>query len=325
MDSTWVGGYAAYANSYLFSEPKDFKKAEEYALKEVALAPTSQGAEITLGDCYRAQNDLNKAKDAYAKAITLDPSSAEAYYKEGHTNTFLGNYDEARKNYTDAGSHDESMQPAYSVIAYTYLYAGDPVTALKMLMEYASKADSSGQSQEKINNDKLNYWSDCERIAMHTGDAAMLKECLEKTDPLNAELTASIGTPEATQLNDANNLYWQAIVATLQGNYDEAKTKAEANKTAVASINDPNKLDQYHFALGFIAMKEKKYSDAVGHFAETNQNSVYNNYWLAMANEAAGNKDKADALYKSIAVYNFNGVDYALIRGEVLKKVTPTT
>jgi len=40
-----------------------------------------------------------------------------------------------------------------------------------------------------------------------------------------------------------------------------------------------------------------------------------------MANEGAGNKDAANTIYQKLAVYNFNSIDYALIRNEVLKKV----
>jgi hypothetical protein len=35
---------------------------------------------------------------------------------------------------------------------------------------------------------------------------------------------------------------------------------------------------------------------------------------------AAGNKDKAEALYKDISTYNFNGIDYALVRNEVVNR-----
>jgi len=91
-------------NTYLFSDPKDYKKAEENALKAVKLAPSSAGIHILLGDCYRAENDLQKAKDAYSKAIELDPNSTDPYYKKGNANTFLGNLEEARQNYADGGS-----------------------------------------------------------------------------------------------------------------------------------------------------------------------------------------------------------------------------
>jgi hypothetical protein len=48
--------------------------------------------------------------------------------------------------------------------------------------------------------------------------------------------------------------------------------------------------------------------------------SVYTKYWLAKSNEAAGNKEKAEALYKDISTYNFNGIDYALVRNEVVSR-----
>jgi tetratricopeptide (TPR) repeat protein len=73
--------------------------------------------------------------------------------------------------------------------------------------------------------------------------------------------------------------------------------------------------------MGYINMKEKKYADAAGHFEKANPNDIYVKYWLAMANEAAGNKDKANSLFKEIAAYNFNDVGNALIRNEVKKKL----
>jgi len=168
----------------------------------------------------------------------------------------------------------------------------------------------------------LQYLSDCERIAMHTGDAAGLKNFMEMTAPLNIAQGDMIGTSEAKLFSEATNLYWQSILAAMEGKYDEATATAEKIKTTLNPVNDPNKLDQYHFALGYIAMKQKKYSDAIGHFQENHpNNSVYTQYWLAMANEGAGNKDAANAIYQKLAVYNFNSIDYALIRNEVLKKV----
>jgi uncharacterized protein HemY len=107
----------------------------------------------------------------------------------------------------------------------------------------------------------------------------------------------------------------------MQGDYDAAKAAAEQIKSTVEPITDPNKLDQYHFALGYIAYRQKNYADAVSHFEMAHPDlSVYTKYWLAKSNEAAGNKDKAEALYKDISTYNFNGIDYALVRNEVVSR-----
>ena len=47
---------------------------------------------------------------------------------------------------------------------------------------------------------------------------------------------------------------------------------------------------------------------------------MHTKYWLAKSNEAARNKDKAEALCKDISTYNFNGIGYALVRNEVVSR-----
>jgi len=325
IDSNSVAAYSGLANSFLFLDPKDFKKAEMYALKVVGLAPSSPGAEITLGDCYRAENDLQKARDAYAKAVQLDPGAPEAYYKEGHANTFLGNYDEARKNYMDGASHDRTATAAIQTIAYTYIYAGDAKAGLKYFDDYMSKLDTSKQSPDQVRAAKLACLGDCQFIAFHIGDTKALQQYNAAAAPLALKSADVAGTAAAKLNAQANNLFEDASVSVLQGKYDDAKTKAEQMKTILDPVNDPNKLNTYHWLLGIIAMKQKNYTDAISQFSACNQNTtIYYPYWLAKANEAAGNKDKAADLYKQIAVYNFNGVDYAVIRSEVLKKIAAT-
>ena len=322
LDPKWVGGYSALVNSYLFSEPKNFKKAEEMAVKAVGLAPTSPGLQILLGDCYRAQNDLQKARDAYSKAIELDPSAPVAYYKKGHANSFLGNLDEARQNYRDGAKHDERKFGDVTNIGNTYLYGGDHKMASQYLTDQCAKIDASGDSKDKITIAKIICLDACATIAMHDGDAAKLKELVVMMEPISAEIGNDVGTEEGKLTEKGNMLYWQAIAAAADGKFDAAKAKAEEIKSTVDPIKDPTKLNGYEFALGYISMKQKNYKDAISHFEKTNPSlSVYNKYWLAVANEAAGNKVKANSLYKEIADYNFNEVGYALIRNDVKKKL----
>ena len=322
LDPSWVGGYSALTNAYLFTDPKDFNKAEQTALKAVELAPMSPGVEIALGDCYRAQNNLEKARDAYSKAIQLDPDSPGAYFKKGHANSFLGNFDEARQNYTDGAKHDEVKFGDITDIGFTYLYAGNNEMAMKYLMDECQKMDAAGETKDRTTIAKVNCMDACARIAMHNGDAAKIKELTSMMDPLNAEITNDLGTREAKLFLKSGKSYWQAITNAIEGNFDVAKAKAEEIKTTLEPVKDPTKLYSYEFAMGYINFKQKNNAEAISHFEKSNPSgSVYNKYWLAMANEAAGNKDKASALYKEIAVYNFNEIGYALIRNEVKKKL----
>jgi tetratricopeptide (TPR) repeat protein len=135
------------------------------------------------------------------------------------------------------------------------------------------------------------------------------------------QLAQDVGSQEEKLVQKANLLYWRALASAAQGKLDDAKVKAQEMKTTLAPINIPTKLQDYEMVLGYISMKEKKYADAISHFEKANPNSVYTKYWQAMANEAAGNKDKATELFKQVSTYNFNGVDYAVVRNEVKKKL----
>ncbi|HMC99892.1 MAG TPA: tetratricopeptide repeat protein, partial [Ferruginibacter sp.] len=320
MNAKWIPALSGLTTWYLFGNNKDPKKAEENALKVVELAPKSAGAQILLGDAYRAGNDFQKAKDAYAKAVSLDPDSPDGYSKEGNANTYLGNYDEARKNFKDGSTHDNNSSFYVAPTAFTYLYAnGDYKTAIKALMDGAGTVDSSNK---KAPSQKSSLYTSASMIAFHFNDAAMLKQLTATLAPLSEKADNDLGTAEAKAFAKADALNWQAMVAIADGKYDDAKAKAEEMKTALDPIKDDRKLETYHYLMGQISMKQKNYADAVAHFEKADwTNQIYYKYWLAMANEAAGNKDKAMSLYKEIANYNFNDVGNALVRSEVKKKV----
>jgi tetratricopeptide (TPR) repeat protein len=324
LDPTWIGGYIALTNSYLFSEPKDFSKAEQNALKAVELAPNSAGLAIALGDVYRAQNMMEKARDAYAKAIQLDPDAPGGYYKKGHANCFLGNYDEARQNYKDGASHDEQTSAEAPLVVNTYLYAGDYKMALKYLKDEVAKLNSAAPS-DKVTSAKVNLLEDCATIAMYTGDSKTLKEVLPGIEAVTTQIGNDVGTAEGKAVAHSDLIYWEGISAALDGNYDGAKIKADEFKTTVQAVTDPSKLVSMEVLLGFVSMKQKNYADAVSHFEKTNPSvTIYNKFWLAAANEMAGNKDRAATLYKEVADYNFNDTGYALVRSAAKTKAGET-
>jgi tetratricopeptide (TPR) repeat protein len=321
LNPKWLGGYAALGGSYVFNEPKDFKKGEENALKTVELAPKSSNAQIGLGDVYRAQDDLEKARTAYAKAVELNPDEPVAYYKKGHVNSFLGKYDEARNDYMEGAKHDEDNLGAMMNIAFTYLYAGDHKMAMQTLMDNAAKQDASGASKSKIAINKINYLTACALACFHYGDVAHLKETVAMMRGASDQIATDIGSQEEKLLQKANMLYWAGMADAAEGNMEAANAKVLEMQKTLEPINIPTKMQDANMLMGVIAMKEKKYDDAIGNFEKANQNSVYTKYWLAMAQEAAGHKDKAQELLKEVSVYNFNGIDYAVIRNEVKKKL----
>lgn len=321
LDPDWGGGYNALGNSYLFSEPRDFKKAEENAQKVVELTPKSSGAQVQLGDCFRAEDNFEKAKAAYAKAIELNPDEPTAYYKKGHVNSFLGNYDEAKSDYLEGAKHDIDNTGAKTFTALTYVYAGNPDMAIQAFLSNVSKAEASNASKSKIASEKLNFLFNCAMICFHTGNASRLKQVINMMKEPSDQVANDVGSEEEKIVQRANILYWESLANAVEGKLNDAKAKAEEMKATISPINLPTKLQDYEMAQGYISMKEKKYSDAISHFEKANPVSVYTKYWQAMANQAAGNANKATELFKQVSVYNFNGADYAVVRNEVKKKL----
>lgn len=304
-------------SSYLFTSPKDFKKAEEYMAMVVEKVPESSRAHINLGDCYRAQNDLEKALGSYTKAAELDPEDQVALSKAGHANSFLGNYDAARKNFQNARTLSEFGNGAFDFEAYTYLYEGDHKTALAFLQDAAKNVDGMDMPESNKTGTKMNCVFDCAMIAMHHGDTEHLKEVVEMMRPLSAQIGEDVGSNATKLYQKANMHYWDAIASASAGEYDEAVAKAEMIKTTLESISDPNKLRPYDRAHAFINYKQENYDKALEHASKLDVDNVYDKYWMAHANKMAGNTDKAMEMFNEIADYNFNNVGYALVRNEV--------
>lgn len=317
----WLGSYVMLANSYIFEDPKDTYSAIENAKKVTELAPDAALAYIQLGDAYRSDNNLMEAAKQYEMASTKDPENAIALIKLGHANTYLGKYDEARQNYRKAIEIDDAPIGAANYEAYTYLYEGNPDNAMAALDKYMNDMSNMGIPEEEQDNAKMFTLNSLSWVAFDKGNAEKLKELNDMRKSVSSNISNAIGTNESKAQMEADQLFWAAMADIVEGNYDQAEQETEQMKTALLPIKDPNKLEDYHFAKGEIAYKQDNFSDAIEHFEEANLQNQYHKYMLAQAHEKAGDQRAADLLYTEIANYNFNSIDYALVRNEVMNKM----
>jgi tetratricopeptide (TPR) repeat protein len=319
LEPQWSGGYVALTNSLLFEDPKDFPGAEKTANQLVSMAP-SGASYVLLGDTYRAQNNVQKAEEMYSKAIMQDEKLPEGYYKRGHALTLMGQYEKARPDYEKAGMLDVSPTNARQFIAFTYLYQNDAGQALQALLNdiktITPMLDATLRDQFKF--ELLNTSA---MIAMHLHDAQKLQEIVNELKPLSEDIGMRIGTEEAKLGLKASGMYWSGVIQLMNNDFDGAKQKAEDIKTTVAPIKNPMALDGYNFLLGCVAMMQKDYKTAVSYLEKTNKLDVYEQYCLAKAYEANGQKEKAAPINKYISDYNFNNIGYALVRNELKKKM----
>ena len=122
-------------------------------------------------------------------------------------------------------------------------------------------------------------------------------------------------------MNKISALGRKADVKLVNNDLEGAKAMLEEMKVMMTPIQNPRKMEGYEFFLGQISYRQKDYANAIKHFEMSDKLNVYTKYWLAKAYEVAGQKDRAMTLYKDVANYNFNGIDYARIRNEVRQKM----
>ena len=317
LNPNWNLGFSSLAGSYIFEEPKDLAKAEEYTKKIVELHPNESRSHISLGDVYRAQQNFDKALASYVKAGELNPNDPVAFSKAGHANTYLGNYDAARKDFEKSGTLSDFPAGELNFKAFTHLYEGNHAKGMAWLQEQAKNLDKSGLSMDRLLSSQANLLGNCMWIAYYLGDAKELKSLMAQYQPLDYENSKSVGSKESMMFYDSEVNFRDGMLAVLEGKLDIAKEKAEAQKIDLAAINNPTKLEQYNFLKGEIEMHEGNFANAVTYFEKADLDDIYVKYKLAMANKKAGNNDKAMQILKEISEYNFNDIGNALVRKEV--------
>lgn len=312
--------YMQLGNSYLFSEPKDFGKAEVRFAKVAELEPNEPISYDLLGDVYRAQNKLTQARDSYTRAVELAPEEALPLQQRGHVNSFLGAYDEARADYDAAIALGKGNQPANfgQWRAYVSVYEGDPQAAIDELNALAAAVDGMGIPEPR--GVKIGILADVVMIALHHNVIPAAEAALTQRSQLMMEQADQVGTDGFRRDQVANNVYLEGMLAARQGDYATAAAKADEFMSIIEPSSNPRKNEPAHDLLGLVSLLQGDYTGATRHYENANPNNIYTLYHHALALEGAGDPAAAMEIYQDLAVYNFNWVGYALIRKDVIEK-----
>jgi len=317
--------HAALGNSYLFGEPRDFAKALEHMKQAESLAPNEPGPHDLLGDVYRAQRNLEQAAAEYTRGHELSPKDAILLQQRGHVNTFLGNYPAARADYDSAIALGRANEKAaYAPFrAYVSVYAGDPGAAIDELNQLVANVDSMGVPDPATV--KAGALANVAVIAIHTRRFPVAEAALKQLAPVLLKQADAVGTPAFRRTQLATIAYYEGWLAARRGNYVRALKAADSVTQLVEPDSNPRKMEPVHQLRGLVALYARDYPAAALHLDQGNLLDPYIKYQLALAEEGAGNGERAKQLFREVATYNFNNVGFALVRKEAQQKAGPNT
>ena len=324
IDPGFVPAHVNLGNNLLTQEPKDFGMAEEHFKHAVAITPDEPNPHDLLGDVHRAQGNLEAAYDDYTRAAELAPDLGSGYQQRGHVNSFLGNYDEARADYTRSAELEDARGTnagGFFLVfrAYVNLHEGNHAAAIAELRELAARADAD--YPDGAMDLKVNALSNAALIATESGDSEAAAAAIADAAAVMRQQADNVGSDDLRDAQEATISYMEGLLAARMGDAEGAAARAAEFEGHVASSSNPRKLERMHEIQGMAAYYQDDFAGAVEHLSQGNhQNNMYTKYYLARANEAAGNADEAARLYTELAVYNFNGPGYAMLRKDILTR-----
>jgi tetratricopeptide (TPR) repeat protein len=319
-----VTPHIALAFNYLFGQPRDLKQAEIHMQKCAELAPKEAKCYENLGDVYRGMNKLEDARKQYTKALELDPTLSVVNLKKGHVNSFLGNYQEAFADYDKGieGAKASNRINYANYRAFTHIHEGDANAAIEELSKLVSSAGSLGLPADEAGAVKIFTLTNEATIALDKNLFDQSKSILKQLGTVQAETAKQVQDPNFARLQKAALVLFEGQLAARQGDFATAKAKAEEDRKLMEADANPRKLEGYYGLLGLTALLQKDYKAAVENYKKSDLTVIYNKYHLAESLENSGQKSEAQQLYKDIAGWNFNSVDYALVRKDAIKKST---
>ena len=205
--------------------------------------------------------------------------------------------------------------------AYVSVHEGDHDAAIAELRDLA--ASYSDSDMEGAMDLQINALQSAVQIATHAGNADTANAAIADVAALMRKQADDVGTDEFRDGQEATISYMEGMLAARMGDAEGAAAKAAEFEGHAASSTNPRKLERMHEIQGMAAYYQEDYESAVEHLSQGDHlNNMYTKYYLAMANENAGNTEEAQRLFGELAVWNFNGPGYALTRGDILAKVS---
>ena len=114
--------------------------------------------------------------------------------------------------------------------------------------------------------------------------------------------------------------YNKARVSLAKGDIETATKESQEYMSGAVARNNAFRIRQAHEMAGTIALKEKKYDDAIAHLGQGNQQDPQVVYYTALAYQGKGDTGKARELAAKAANANVLPLaTYAFVRGKAKK------
>jgi tetratricopeptide (TPR) repeat protein len=328
---------------------QDYAAAIGEYQKSVEIAPDFAPAYNLLGYAYRQADRYDDAEKAFQKYIELIPNDPNPYDSYAELLMRMGRFDESVAMYRKALAADPNFAPSYIGIAsnLTYQRKYDAARAEASKLQRAARNDADrrnalfataityadeGKLDQALAELKKQY-AVAEKIndaAAMAGDAVAMGDLLleagkpdeagtqyEKALQLQLDSDLSPEVKEDAKLVHHYNL---GRVAVHSKDLAGARKHAETFMHGATAKKNTAEIRQAHELAGTIALKEKKFDQAITHLRKANQQNPYVLYRMGKAYKGKGDQAKADELFRQATnLTTLPTLNHAFVRAKAHK------
>jgi tetratricopeptide (TPR) repeat protein len=312
---------------------QDYTRALEEYQKSVEIAPDFAPAYNLRGYAYRQVGRYDDAEKAFKKYIELIPNDPNPYDSYAELLMKTGRFDESIAMYRKALKTDPQFSPSHLGIASNLIYQGkhEAARAEAWKLHEAARNDADrrnalfttavayadeGNFDEAVATLKKEY-AVAEKIndaANMAGDAvAMGDVLLEAGKPEEARklyekaLALQEGSDLSREVKEDAKLvhhYNLGRAAVYSKDLETARKHADAFMQGATAKKNSAETRLAHELAGTIALKEKRFDQALAHYAKANQQDPYVLYRMGKAYQAKGDAAKATEMFGQAANHN---------------------
>ena len=325
---------------------QEFEKAIEAMKKSIAINPKFSPAYNSLGYAYRPLGNYAEAEKAFKQYIQLVPNDPNPYDSYAELLMKTGRFDESIAQYRKALSIDPHFTASNFGIASDLMFQNrhNEAIAESRKLDKTARDDAArrlamftrtlvyvdqGKTDEAL-KEMQNQYDLGARIgdtAAMAGDAVSMGDILlhaGKPDEARKRYEQALSLQEKSGLSsevkeDAKlvHRYHLGRVALKKNDLATAKTESAAYLSGATDKKNAARIRQAHQLAGMIALKEKKFDDAISHLGQADQQNPYVGYKIAVAYQGKGDQAKATEMFKRAAEsYTLPTLEYVFIRAK---------
>jgi tetratricopeptide (TPR) repeat protein len=332
--------------SFGYSGQQEYEKAVHELNKAIELNPDFSPAYNLLGYAYRPLNKNDEAEKAFKKYIELVPNDPNPYDSYAELLMKTGRFDESVAQYRKALSIDPHFTNAHYGVASNLMFQGKHAEAIKEAQKVADGARNDGDRRfalfiksvvyadqgnttQALNETRKQYdlGARIGDTAAMAGDAVSMGNILlnaGRADEARKRFQQALSLQESSGLSPAikedarlAHRYHMGRIALAKNDVATAKSEAEQYLKGAEATKNDFRTRQARLLLGKIALKEKKFDDAVGELEQANLQDPGVLYSIALAYQGKGDQAKAAEMFKQAAEsYTLPTLSYAFIRAK---------